>query len=99
MSDGDEIEFHVHQPDGSQPRVWVSRKALNEACTRAEPSAGGEFRVAARTACKESEVAFVFDDSDEVEVQAGWWIWVGKRDLSAALAELGVRAPALTPKG
>ena len=47
----------------------------------------------ARTARKEAQVAFVFDDSDEMEVQAGWWIWVRKENLKGALAELGVRAP------
>ena len=52
-----------------------------------------EITLAARTARTEARVSFVFDDSAEVEVQAGWWIWVDKQDLKAALAELGVRAP------
>jgi hypothetical protein len=95
MADGEEIQLHVHQPGGSQPRLWVSRKVLEEAFARymQTSGSGGEITVPARTAQKEAQVAFVFDDSDEVEVQAGWWIWVGKQDLKAALAELGVRAP------
>jgi hypothetical protein len=95
MADGEEIQFHVHQPGGSQPKLWVRRTALDEAFARGQQTGEGgeEIVVPARTARKEAQVVFVFDDSDEVEVQAGWWIWVGKQDLKAALAELGVRAP------
>jgi hypothetical protein len=95
MADGEEIQLHVHPPGGSQPRMWVGRPALEQAFAEWRPTgeAGGTITVPARTARKEAQVAFVFDDSGEVEVQAGWWIWVGKQDLTAALAELGVRAP------
>ncbi len=95
IADGEEIQFHVHQPGGSQPRLWVSRKGLAEAfaCWKPAGDGGGEIAVPARTARKDAQVSFVLDDSDEVEVQAGWWIWVGKQDLKAALAEFGVRAP------
>ena len=72
--------------------MWVGRKALADAFACWNP-ASGEIRVTARTARKEREVVFVFDDSDEVEVQAGWWIWVQKQDLKAALSELGLCAP------
>lgn len=40
----------------------------------------------------EVEIVFVVDDEDEIEIQAGWWIWVPREDLKAALEELGVRA-------
>lgn len=95
MADGEEIEVHVHKPGASQPRMWVGRKALEEAFVNWKQTgeSGGEIMVPARTARKEAQVGFVFDESDEVEVQAGWWIWVGKQDLKAALRELGVRAP------
>jgi hypothetical protein len=33
------------------------------------------------------------DAEEEVEVQAGWWIWVPKEDVKAALQELGVCVP------
>jgi hypothetical protein len=95
MADGEEIQLHVHQPGASQPRMWVGRNALQEAFARWRQAGGhsGEITVPARTARKEAQVAFVLDDSDEVEVQAGWWIRVGKQDLNAALAELGVCTP------
>jgi hypothetical protein len=95
MADGEEIQLHIHKPGVSQSKLWVGRKALEEAFARWKQTggSGGEITVPGRTARKEAQVAFVFDDSNEVEVQAGWWIWVGKQDLKAALAELGVRAP------
>ena len=95
MADGAEIEFHVHAPGGSQPRLRVGRAALEEAFARWAQGGGaaGEMVVPGRTARKEAEAVFALDDSEEVEVQAGWWIWVGKQDLKAALAELGVRTP------
>ena len=92
MAEGEEIQLHIHQPGGSQAKMWVERKALEEAFASWDP-ASGEISVQARTARKEGQVLFVFDDSVEVEVQAGWWIWVGKQNLKAALAELGLRAP------
>lgn len=95
MIDGDEIQFHIHQPGGSQPKLWVSRKVLEEAFAgwKQTGASAKEITVSGRTARKDGEVKFVFDDSDVLEVQAGWWIWVGKKDLEAALQELGVHAP------
>jgi hypothetical protein len=95
IADGEAIQFHIHQPGGSQPRLWVDRKALVEimASWKGLPESD-EITLPARTAKeKAAQVSLVFDDSDEVEVQAGWWIWVGKADLKAALAELGIPAP------
>ncbi len=95
MADGDEIQVHIHAPGRSAPKVWIGRTALEEAFARSQPagSSGGEITVLARTAHKESLVTFAWDDSSEVEVRAVQWIWVGKHDLTDALAELGVRAP------
>jgi hypothetical protein len=55
MADGAEIQVHVHQPGGSQPKVWVGRDAIEAAFvrTRQEGGAGGKVTVPARTARKE----------------------------------------------
>jgi hypothetical protein len=92
MTDGEEIQLCIHAPGGTQPPLWVGRRALEEGFGRWQ-EAGGDVVVPARTARKEAQVAFIADDSDEIEVQAGWWIWVPRTDLKAALTELGVRVP------
>jgi hypothetical protein len=94
MLDGDEIQFHVHNPDGTQPKVWAGRRALQESLGRWK-NAGkeGPITVAGRTARKEAEIVFVVEEEGEVEVQAGWWIWAPRQDVKAALEELGIRVP------
>jgi hypothetical protein len=67
-------------------------KALREAFAGRKPG-GEEIVVPARTALEDPEGAFAFDESDEEEVQACWWIRVSKTDLAEPLAEWGVRAP------
>ena len=90
---GDEIQFHVHQPGGSQRKLWVSRGGLQEALDRWQPTEDNlEIAVPAGFARSEAQVVFVTDASAEVEVQAGWWIWVSRDDLKTALAGVGVRA-------
>ncbi len=95
MVDGDEIQVHIHQPGGNQPNVWVGRKDLQESLDRWKQMGGSAKQIAipGRTARKESQVILKIHDSDEIEVQAGWWIWVGRQDLRSALEELGVRVP------
>jgi hypothetical protein len=94
MLDGEEIEFHVHNPGASQPKIWVARQALQEALDLwKEAGAGEPIPVEGRTARKAARVVLVVDAEEEVEVQAGWWVWVPREDLKAALQELGVRVP------
>ena len=94
MVDGDELQVHIHQPDAWQRPMWVRRDALQAALDDVRRTGGGSggVKLPARTTRAAAEVAVVWDDSEEVEVQAGWWIWVARGDLAAALAELGVRA-------
>jgi hypothetical protein len=94
LLDGEEIQFHIHNPGAAQARIWVDRQALQEALVRwKEGGQVGPITVAGRRVRKEASVVFVVDDAEEVEVQAGWWIWVPRQDLKAALEELGVRIP------
>jgi hypothetical protein len=93
--EGDELLLHVHQPGGSQTKMWVSRTALQAALDqRGRAGATADrLEVPARTARKEATVAFVFLERDEVEVQAGWWIWVRGQELKAAFEGFGLRVP------
>jgi hypothetical protein len=92
MLDGQEIQFHVHQPGGAQPKIWADRTAFQESLDRWKATGmQGPIPVAGRTARKEAQVVLVVDE--EIEVQAGWWIWVPREDLKAALEGLGVRVP------
>jgi hypothetical protein len=94
MLDGAEIEFHIHSPGASQTRVWVARDALQEALDRWKAAGSvGPITIVARTARKQAEVVVVAEPEGEVEVQAGWWIWVPREDVKAALEALGVRVP------
>jgi hypothetical protein len=92
--EGEEVQLHVHPPGGSQPRAWVRRDDLQRALDEWSNSGGGPgtVEVPARTARKAIPIALVFGASAEVEVQAGWWIWVKRDDLRAALEQLGLRA-------
>jgi hypothetical protein len=75
-------------------RCGIGRKALQEALDRwKDAGRAGPITVTGRTARKEAEVVFVVDAEEEVEVQAGWWIWVPREDVKAALEELGIRIP------
>jgi hypothetical protein len=91
----DEIHLHVHQHGESHTKVWVSRPALQEALEEWAQTGGRLERlvVPGRTARKELPVTFVFRDTGEVEVQADWWVRVGRQDLETALERLGVRVP------
>ena len=93
--DGDDIEFHVHKPGASQPKLWVNRNQLQEALDRWPGFESGTtpIKIPARTARKEAEVVLVVDKDEEAEVQAGWWIWVSRQDLKGALEALGLRVP------
>lgn len=89
---GSEIEFHIHNPGGKQPKLFVNRSALQQQFDDwAERGCRGQCSVPGRSAKKEASIVFVADDTDELEVQAGWWIWVSKRELQAGLARLGIR--------
>ena len=95
MLDGEEIQLHIHQPGGTQKRMWVNRKTLQEALDR-WPGPGpnaAPITVPGRTTRKEEQVVFIVDNDEEAEVQAGWWIWVPPKDLKAALEALGLRIP------
>ena len=84
---GDEIEFHIHQPGGTQTKMWVSRETLQKSLEGWKRAGGSAepISVAGRTARKEAQIVFVVnDDDEEIEVQAGWWIWVPRTDLKAA---------------
>src|SRR5262249_8204572 len=93
--DGDEIQLHIHAPGGRQPKSWVSRSELQRAFDAWDRPRGGPGRVEVpgRTNRKEQAAVFLFDESDEVEVQAGWWVWVKKDELRAAFKGLGVVVP------
>lgn len=93
--DGEDIEFHVHQPGGSQPRIWIRREDLQHALDRwPGPKPSSEpIEIEGRTARKEAKVVVIVDQDEEAEVQAGWWIWVSRQDLKGALEALGLRVP------
>lgn len=95
MIDADDLQVHIHQPDGNQTPVWLDRKALQNALDVWKgPTSGEPITVPGRTRRKETPVVFVVDQEDEIEIQAAsWWIWVPRADLKAALQELGIRAP------
>lgn len=91
---GDEIEFHIHDPSKIRPKLWVTRTDFQEAMNNWQASGNAEpMRVRARKARSKSEVVFVIDNDDEVEVQAHWWIWVSRNELKAALNEIGIHTP------
>lgn len=82
MLDGDEIQLHIHNPGGTQPKMWVVRDALQEALDRWQATGSdGPITVAARKARKQAEVVLVVEPEGEIEVQANWWIWVPREDL------------------
>jgi hypothetical protein len=91
----DEIHLHVHQHGESHTKVWVTRPALQEALEEWARTGGRVERlvVPGRTARKELPVTFVFRDTGEVEVQADWWVRVGRQELKTALERLGLRVP------
>ncbi len=94
MLDGEEIQLHVHAPGSSQSKIWVPRGTLQKALDFWKKTDLEEpIIIPGRTVRNEVEIVFVVDDEDEIEIQAGWWIWVPREDLKAALEELGVRAP------
>src|SRR4051812_41316077 len=55
----DEVRIHIHQPGGSQAKMWVTRSALQEALDRWDRA--GPIVVAARSARKEGQVEIVVD--------------------------------------
>jgi len=74
----------------------VTRTALQEALGRwdREGRSDEPIVVAAQSARgADGEVGFVVDGSEEVEVRAGWGIWVPRSDLKSALEQLGVSVP------
>ena len=93
--DGEDIEFHVHNPRASQPKMWVKRADLQKALDRWRGLESGAepIKLPGRTVRKAAEVVLVVDEEEEAEVQAGWWIWVSRQDLKGALEALGLRVP------
>jgi len=90
--DGEEIQFHIHAPGGQQRVMWVRQDDLQRALNETPGFRGGSGQVefAGRTARKPFPVVLVWDESEEIEVQAGWWIWVRRDEFLQALGKLGL---------
>jgi hypothetical protein len=93
--DGEELQLRIHSPGGTQPSYSVGVSQLQQAFDdwKRVGNDEGQIEVSARKGQTTLPVTFVFDASYEVEVQAGWWIWVNKHELTAALSRLGLRSP------
>jgi len=92
-ADGEEVQVHIHAPGGAQRKMWVRRSDLQHALNETPEFRGGSGQVefAGRTARMPFPVVLVWDESEEIEVQAGWWIWVRRDELLHALERFGLQ--------
>jgi hypothetical protein len=90
--EGSELVVHIHAPNGSgSGKYYVYCSAFLQAVDKLllmQPREEIEsVEVAGRTARNPAAVVVRrWRGEDELEIQAGWWIWVRAADLKTALA-------------